>query len=87
MMTQGMKNRLYLGHALIIWAGGLYQIIHIFHYKSAEDITLFWVGCLLASELLALPRAFDSLFLVWKACHVISAVLITLLLMGVILYR
>ncbi len=82
-----IRDWLYLSHALIIWGGGIYQIVHIFVNKSAKDITLLWVLCLLYAELVALPRAIHSEYWVWKICHIVGAILITLLLVAVILYR
>jgi len=86
MLSEHIKNGLYLGHALIVWAGGGQQIWHVYHYQSAQDITLFWVGCLLLAEFLALPRTFSSRFWVWKFCHIVSAILVSILLVGVIFY-
>ena len=85
-MKQWHKDILYLFHASIIWLGGIFQIVYVFQHKSAQDITLFWVACLLIAELIALPRACDSKYKVWKLCHVIGAVLIGILLVGVWLY-
>ena len=86
-MKQRLEDILYLGHAGIIWLGGIFQIIHVFKYQSAQDITLFWVGCLLIAELIALPRACDSKYWVWSVCHIGGAILMALLLVGVWLYR
>ena len=83
---QKVKNYMYLAHALVVWAGGTNQIIYVFTEKSAQDITIFWIACLLFSEFLALPRAIDSPYIVWKLCHVISSILIATLLAGVIIY-
>lgn len=85
-MTQRVKDWLYMLHALIVWGGGSWQILHVYSHRSAEDITLVWVTCLLLSELVALPRAFDSPFWVWKLCHVVSTILIGILLVGIVLY-
>lgn len=87
MNKERLYDALYVGHALIIWAGSINQIAHIFVHQSAQDITVLWIACLLASELLALPRALKSHYWVWGACHCVSSVLIAILLMGVILYR
>lgn len=75
-----------MGHSGVVWGGGIWQIIHVFSHKSAQDLTLVWIGCLLASELAALPRAIDSPYWVWRLCHVVSSVLVGILLAGVILY-
>ena len=84
---ESLVNILYIGHALIVWSGTIWQTVYVFREQSAKDITLFWIGCILLSELLALPRAVKSDYLVWKACHIISAILILILLVGVILYK
>lgn len=81
-----LYNRLYIGHALIIWAGSINQIIHIFAHQSAQDITVLWIACLLGSELLALPRSLKSHYWVWGMCHAVSTILVATLLTGVILY-
>ena len=82
-----LVNILYFGHALVIWSGTIWQIIYVFEEQSARDITLFWMSCILLSELLALPRAIKSEYFVWKACHIVAVILVSILLIGVILYR
>lgn len=74
---------MYVGHALVVWVGLAWQLRHIYITQSAEDITLVWACCLLAGELLALPRAIHSPYKVWKACHLIAVCLIAVLLVGV----
>jgi hypothetical protein len=85
-MNELTANTLYLLHVLIIWGGGVWQARYIFANRSAEDITLVWVVCLLVSELMALPRAIKSQYLVWKACYIVATILIAVLLLGVIMY-
>ena len=82
-----MKDWLYLGHALIVWGGGIWQIIHVFKTKSVEDIALAWIACLLVSEMMALPRAVRSEYWVWGLCHIVGSILLTILLVGVLIYR
>lgn len=86
-MTEILVNNLYLMHAAIIWLGSIRQIWHIYRHKRARDVMLFWVACILASEFLALPRAFTSGYWVWYTCHLVSLVLVIALMVGVILYR
>ena len=81
-----LDNLLYIGHALIVWIGGSFQIHHVFSTRSAEDVTLVWAVCLLVSELIALPRCVHSPFWVWRWCHIIGAILTAILLGGVITY-
>lgn len=85
-ISERFKDYTYILHALIIWGASMPQIIHVYKEQSAEDILWYWIGGLLLSELLALPRAFGSPYLVWKACHVVSTILIGVLLAGVIIY-
>ena len=73
-------------HAYFVWAGLISQIVHIFRYQSAQDIMWYMVLGLLLSEFVALPRAVDSQYWVWKLCHKVSAGLVAVLLAGVILY-
>ena len=82
-MNEFMVDSLYLGHAAIIWTGSIREIAHIYKKRSARDITKFWIICLLAAELLALPRALTSGYEVWGICHIVSACLIAVLLVGV----
>ena len=86
-MKEQTRTRLYASHAIIIWAGAVWQIAHIFTYKSAQDITVFWVSALLISELVALPLACSSRFGIWAVCHKVGAVLCAILLIGVLAYR
>ena len=81
-----LYNGLYICHATVVWAGSITQIYHIYAHKSAQDVTLFWIACILLAEFLALPRALKSPFWVWKMCHLVAIVLITILLTGVVLY-
>ena len=85
-LSERAKNWLYMGHSFIIWAGSLEQIWHIWAYRSAQDLTLFWIVCLFASELVALPRALASQYWVWKLCHIVGSCLMVALLLGVIKY-
>ena len=78
---------LYMAHALIIWVGSLREIYHIFKARSARDVTIFWVACLLSAEILALPRSLTSDYWVWYVCHIVGAILTGILLFGVIKYR
>lgn len=86
-LSEQTRTRLYATHAVIIWAGAIWQIAHIFTYKSAQDITVFWVSALLVSELVALPLACSSRFGIWALCHRVGCILCTILLIGVVLYR
>jgi len=88
MMTrEGLKNLSYLiGHAGVVWIFSIWQIVHIYATKSSEDIVPFWVGALLFSHIFALPRSLTSGYKVWWVCHLVSMVLLTILLVGVILY-
>ena len=83
---EGLYNFLYIGHSVVVWSGSTWQLVHIFSAKSAKDITLFWVACLLLSEFLALPRALKSHYWVWGLCHVVSTSLLFVLLLSVVLY-
>lgn len=84
---EGLYDWLYVMHALIVWAGSTRQLYHILKHKRARDITLLWIGAILTSELLALPRSLTSGYWVWGLCHIISSVLVVVLLVGVIKYR
>jgi len=86
-LNEALRNGLYLGHAIIIWSGAIWQIMHVFTYQSAQDITHFWVTCLLIAELLALPRALSSPYKVWKICHIGGVALLAILLVGVFKYN
>ena len=86
-LLETYKHKLYGAHAIIVWVGAIWQITHIFSHQSAQDITLLWVGALLASELIALPLACSSEHKIWGVCHIIGAILCAVLLAGVILYR
>ena len=86
-MSERTKDFLYMVHAFVVWVGGSHQIFTVFSHRSAQDISLVWIACLLISELTALPRCFGSEFWVWKACHVVSSVLIAILLTGVVMYK
>lgn len=81
-----LKNWLYMAHAFVIWIGVIYQIIYVYSHKSATDITVIWMVCLLLGELFALPRALDSPYWAWKLCHLVAFGLLAVLLSGVILY-
>ncbi len=81
------KHKLYAGHAIVVWVGAIWQIIHVFSYQSAQDITLLWVGALLASEIIALPLACSSKYKIWGTCHIVGAILCAVLLVGVIIYK
>ena len=85
-LSERIKDWLYLSHVFVISIGGLYQLVHIFYNKSAGGFTLAWVLCLLYAELVALPRSLSSNFWVWKTCHIVGAILMTALVVGVILY-
>ena len=80
-------NALYVCHALIVWAGTIWQIGYVFKNQRAEDITVFWMTCLLLGELLALPRAIESDYIVWKACHIVASILVSVLFIGVMTYK
>ena len=84
---EALYDWLYVLHALIVWAGSIRQLCYIFKHKKARDITLFWIVCILMSELLALPRSLTSGYWVWGVCHIISSILVVLLLIGIIKYR
>ncbi len=86
-LLETYKHKLYGAHAIIIWFGAVWQIVHVFGAQSAQDITLLWVGALLASELIALPLACSSEHRIWKLCHVVGAILCAILLVGVVIYR
>ena len=78
---------LYILHSSVSWIGSAKQIHYIYTHKSAQDLTVFWVVCLLLSELLALPRALTSGYWAWWLCHIVSTGLMAALLVGAILYR
>lgn len=80
-------NSLYIMHALIIWAASSVEIVHIYKHKSAKDVKVWWIAGLLVAELIALPLALSSGFWAWWLCHVIGAILVSILLFGVIHYR
>lgn len=86
-MREQTRTRLYASHALIIWAGAVWQIVHVFSHRSAQDITIFWVSALLVSELVALPLACSSRFGIWALCHRVGAVLCAILLIGVLAFK
>jgi len=82
-MNETLFDALYIAHAGIIWTGSIREIAHIYKKRSARDITKFWIVCLLMAEMLALPRALTSGYAVWGICHIVSACLIAVLLVGV----
>ena len=82
-MNEALFDALYIAHAGIIWAGSIKQLAYIYTKKRARDITWLWVSCLLASEVLALPRAITSGYPVWWLCHTVSTCLMVALLIGV----
>lgn len=86
-LLETYKHKLYGMHAVIIWFGAIWQINHVFSHQSAQDITLLWVGALLASEIIALPLACSSKYKIWGTCHIVGVILCAILLVGVIIYR
>lgn len=79
-------NVLYGGHAGIVWSGTSYQIYHVFSNQSAQDVTIFWIIAMLIGEAIALPRACHSPYKVWRLCHWVALGLISVLLIGVVMY-
>lgn len=86
-MNELTVNLLYMAHAIVIWAGSIQEIYHIFKGRSAKDVTVFWICCLLLSEVMALPRAWTSGYWVWWACHIGGVILLAVMLFGVVKYR
>lgn len=86
-LLETYKHKLYGAHAIIVWCGAIWQNIYVYSHQSAEDITLFWVGALFASEIIALPLSRGSKHKVWGWCHIVGSILIGALLVGVLLYR
>jgi len=85
-MRELILDILYIGHIVIVWTGGIYQVAHVYINQRATDITLLWVWCLLVSKVIALPRAWESKHGVWKVCHIGSLVIIGALVVGKMLY-
>jgi hypothetical protein len=75
-----------MSHVSVIWIGSSYQVYYVFSNRTAENITKLWVLCLLYAQIAALPRCLKSEYLVWKLCHIVGAILMTALTVGVILY-
>ena len=86
-LLEAYKHKLYGAHAFIVWFGAIWQIVYVFSHQSAQDITLLWVGALFASELIALPLSCSSGYKIWRACHIVGAILSAILLIGVVIYR
>lgn len=86
MKRESLLNGFYLLHAIIVWSGLAWQMRHIYIVRSAKDITLFWIICLLIAEVSALPLACSSRYRMWRLCHIVALILITILLVGVLRY-
>ena len=85
-MSENLANALYLLHALVTWGGGIRELYHILKCRSARDVKLSWISCLVFAEFLALPRAFSSCYWVWMLCHVVATILLIILWVAVFKY-
>lgn len=81
------RNWLYLIHAFVGWVGAGHQLALILITRSAADLSILWLSCLLFAELTALPRAFTSKYWVWKLCHAVKTPLLVGLLVVAIMYH
>lgn len=82
-----MLDALYMVGATLIWVGAVAQILRVLSRKKSKDISILYVGSLLAAHIIMVPRAVESDLWVWIYCRAISAVLCLILLVVVLYYR
>ena len=82
-----MLDVLYMLGASLIWFGAIAQIFRVLSRKRSKDISIWYIGSLLAAHIVMVPRAMESDLWVWIYCRVISAVLCLILLAVVLYYR
>lgn len=79
-------NILYGVHTGWVWWAGLSQVIHTYTTQSVEDIKIWMPIGFLIANLISLPRCFHSPYRIWGICHIGSAVILSILLIGVVMY-
>jgi len=66
--------------------GAITQIIKMYSTKSAGDFSLFYVLFLTLGQTLLLPKSINSKIFIWILCNTLGAFLLSIILIGVILY-